>query len=82
MYAIRSYYVGGDKPIPVDVRILVATNRDLLERIREGTFREDLYYRLNVVEIRVPPLRERPEDIPPLVEHFMKELSPDRNNFV
>jgi len=70
--------VGGDKPIPVDVRILVATNRDLLERIREGTFREDLYYRLNVVEIRVPPLRERPEDIPPLVEHFMKELSPDR----
>jgi DNA-binding NtrC family response regulator len=70
--------VGGDHPIPVDVRILVATNRDLLERIREGTFREDLYYRLNVVEIRVPPLRERPEDIPPLTEHFMKEISPDR----
>jgi len=70
--------VGGDKPIPVDVRILVATNRALLERIREGTFREDLYYRLNVVEIRVPPLRERPEDIPPLVEHFMTEMSPDR----
>jgi len=70
--------VGGDKPIPVDVRILVATNRSLPERIREGTFREDLYYRLNVVEIRVPPLRERPEDIPPLVEHFMKEISPDR----
>ena len=70
--------VGGDKPIPVDVRILVATNRALLERIREGTFREDLYYRLNVVEIRVPPLRERPEDIPSLVEHFMKEISPDR----
>jgi DNA-binding NtrC family response regulator len=70
--------VGGDRPIPVDVRILVATNRDLLERIREGTFREDLYYRLNVVEIRVPPLRERPEDIPFLVEHFMREISPDR----
>ena len=70
--------VGGDSPIPVDVRILVATNRDLLERIREGTFREDLYYRLNVVEILVPPLRERPEDIPPLVEHFMSEISPDR----
>jgi two-component system NtrC family response regulator len=70
--------VGGDKPIPVDIRILVATNRDLLERIREGTFREDLFYRLNVVEIRVPPLRERPEDIPPLVEHFMREISPDR----
>ncbi len=70
--------VGGDKPIPVDVRILVATNRDLLERIRDGTFREDLYYRLNVVEIRVPPLRDRPEDIPPLVDHFLKEISPDR----
>jgi two-component system NtrC family response regulator len=70
--------VGGDSPIPVDVRILVATNRDLLERIREGTFREDLYYRLNVVEILVPPLRERPEDIPALVEHFMNEISPDR----
>ncbi len=70
--------VGGDRPIPVDVRVLVATNRDLLERIQEGMFREDLYYRLNVVEIRVPPLRERPEDIPPLVEHFMKEISPDR----
>jgi two-component system NtrC family response regulator len=70
--------VGGDKPIPVDVRILVATNRDLPERIREGTFREDLFYRLNVVEIRVPPLRERPEDIPPLVTHFMREVSPDR----
>ncbi len=70
--------VGGDKPIPVDVRILVATNRELPERIREGTFREDLFYRLNVVEIRVPPLRERPEDIPPLVAHFMEEISPDR----
>ncbi len=70
--------VGGDRPIPVDVRILVATNRDLLERIREGTFREDLYYRLNVVEIRVPPLRDRPEDIPPLVEHFLGEIGPDR----
>ena len=70
--------VGGDKPVPVDVRILAATNRDLLERIGEGTFREDLYYRLNVVEIRVPPLRERPEDIPPLVEHFLAELASDR----
>ena len=70
--------VGGDKPIPVDARILVATNRDLPERIREGTFREDLYYRLNVFEIRVPPLRERPEDIPRLVEHFLNEISPDR----
>ncbi|GAB4364706.1 MAG: sigma-54 dependent transcriptional regulator [Deltaproteobacteria bacterium] len=71
--------VGGDKPVPVDARIVAATNRDLHERIAEGTFREDLYYRLNVVEIRVPPLRERPEDIPPLVSHFMKELAPDRD---
>ncbi|OGP35025.1 MAG: Fis family transcriptional regulator [Deltaproteobacteria bacterium GWC2_65_14] len=71
--------VGGDNPVPVDVRILAATNRDLLDRIGEGTFREDLYYRLNVVEIRVPPLRDRPEDIPPLVEHFMVELAPDRD---
>src|SRR4030067_637846 len=72
--------VGGGSPIPVDVRILVATNRDLPERTREGSFRGSLYYRLNVVEIRVPPLRERPEDIIPLVEHFMKEISPDRES--
>ncbi len=71
--------VGGDKPIPVDVRIVVATNRDLPERIREGAFREDLYYRLNVVELRVPPLRERPEDIPALVDHFMQELAQGRD---
>lgn len=70
--------VGGEGPVPVDVRIVAATNRDLRERIREGLFREDLFYRLDVVEIRVPPLRERPEDIPALVGHFMRELSPDR----
>jgi two-component system NtrC family response regulator len=70
--------VGGDHPVPVDVRIVAATNRDLPERIREGAFREDLYYRLNVVGIRVPPLRERPEDIPPLAEYFMKELGAGR----
>ncbi len=70
--------VGADKPVPVDVRIVVATNRDLPERIRDGTFREDLYYRLNVVELRVPPLRERPEDIPPLVDRFMRELAQGR----
>src|SRR5512143_2761547 len=70
--------VGGDIPIRVDVRIVVATNRDLPERIREGAFREDLYYRLNVVELRVPPLRERPEDIPALVDRFMRELAQGR----
>ncbi len=71
--------VGSDRPIPVDVRIVVATNRDLPERIREGTFREDLYFRLNVVEVRVPPLRERPEDIPALVDRFMGELAQGRD---
>ena len=70
--------VGGDRPVPVDVRIVAATNRDLPALLRDGTFREDLYYRLNVVEIRVPPLRERPEDIPPLVEYFMKETGGGR----
>jgi two-component system NtrC family response regulator len=70
--------VGGDHPVPVDVRIVTATNRDLPSLLREGIFREDLYYRLNVVEVRVPPLRERPEDIPPLVEYFMKELGAGR----
>ncbi len=62
--------VGGQKAIRVDVRVLAATNKDLLEEIEEGNFREDLYYRLNVVPIHVPPLRERREDIPMLIQHF------------
>jgi DNA-binding NtrC family response regulator len=74
--------VGGDAPISVDVRVVAATNRDLHEGIREGTFREDLFYRLNVVEIRVPPLRERSEDIPPLVEQFVKEFGAGRDVIV
>ncbi len=64
--------VGGTKDIRVDVRIIAATNRDLQEAIRSGDFREDLYYRLNVVSITVPPLRERKEDIPDLVRHFIE----------
>jgi two-component system NtrC family response regulator len=71
--------VGADAPVPVDARIVAATNRDLSARIREGAFREDLYYRLNVVELPVPPLRERPADIPILVERFLAELAPGRD---
>jgi two-component system, NtrC family, nitrogen regulation response regulator NtrX len=64
--------VGGTKLLKVDVRVLAASNKDLLKEIEKGTFRDDLYYRLNVVPIVVPPLRERREDIPLLIRHFMK----------
>ncbi|MTI83229.1 MAG: sigma-54-dependent Fis family transcriptional regulator [Firmicutes bacterium] len=71
--------VGGTEPIKVDVRIIAATNKDLEESIRQGEFREDLFYRLNVVEIKVPPLRERKEDIPQLVEHICRQYSKKYN---
>lgn len=66
------YPVGEDRPVPVDVRILCATNRDLPALVKDGRFREDLYYRINVVSIHIPPLLERPTDVPLLVEHFCR----------
>jgi two-component system response regulator AtoC len=68
--------LGGKEPVRVDVRVLVATHRDLEKAIEEGTFREDLYYRLNVVSIEVPPLRERKDEILPLAHHFLEKHSP------
>jgi DNA-binding NtrC family response regulator len=74
--------LGGVRPVPVDVRILAATNVNLRSAVRERTFREDLYYRLNVVPIHVPPLRERREDIPALVEHFVRKIARECNRDV
>ncbi len=71
--------VGGEKTIKIDVRIVATTNRNLLEEIHKGTFREDLFYRLNVVPIYLPPLRERREDIPLLVDYYLKKYCLENN---
>ncbi|HKB81144.1 MAG TPA: sigma-54 dependent transcriptional regulator [Thermoanaerobaculia bacterium] len=71
--------VGSAMVIKVDVRVITATNKDLVEQIRAGHFREDLYYRLNVIPIRTPPLRERRDDVPSLAEHFTKLFSEEHN---
>src|SRR5215468_10820784 len=68
--------VGGTTEIPIDVRVIAATNRDLDKLVAEGKFREDLYYRLNVIPVCAPPLRDRREDIPLLVNHFLKKYAP------
>jgi DNA-binding NtrC family response regulator len=73
----RVQRVGGSGDIPVDARVIAATNRDLEREVAEERFRQDLFFRLNVVTITVPPLRERVEDVPPLVEHFLRVYAPE-----
>jgi len=72
-------HLGGNKSIEVDIRVIAATNKNLEAMIKQGTFREDLYYRLNVVTIHIPPLRERKEDIPHLCNHFLHKYSMEMN---
>ena len=71
----RFYPLGSGRPIEVDVRVIVATNKDLEAEVKNGSFREDLFYRIHVVPIDLPPLRQRKEDIPPLAEHFLRDIS-------
>ncbi len=70
--------VGATEPVPIDTRLIAATNRDLEDMLRRGTFRQDLFYRLNVIAVHLPPLRERRDDIPHLVETFLERLATQR----
>ncbi|MEM9839249.1 MAG: sigma-54 dependent transcriptional regulator, partial [Pseudomonadota bacterium] len=74
--------VGSKRPVKVDVRVISATNRDLADAVKEGTFREDLFYRLNVFPVEVPPLRERREDIPSLIQHFISRYNAEEGRDV
>src|ERR1019366_8897514 len=69
------YRVGGQEEVRVDVRVIAATHVNLPQAVADGKFRDDLFYRLNVIEIRIPPLRERPEDVPLLADHFVDRIS-------
>ena len=69
------YPLGGEEALPIDARVIAATNKDLVEEVRKGNFREDLFYRIHVIPIELPPLKDRKADIPPLAEHFIKKHS-------
>ena len=74
--------IGGQKPIPIDIRVICATNKDMEQMVAEGTFREDLYYRLNIIPIELPPLSKRKEDIPALVEYYIEYYNQKLNKHI